>query len=315
MQFTQIPLLSFSYPKSGLPLITRPPTMFAARSRALRCHASTIRLSTLCTWSSSSLTFRSFPPHKSINSLSSYYFKNKNISTSRTHAAAKTPSSPSNDDEEEDEEILEDGDVLDDDEFEDEEEYFGMEITTGGTEWGETILSAVQRLLSTDDTMEIYSFRVSGRSKRVDIRLDKLTNKYGSPSLDEVGQFSRDLNQELETIMGEEKAGEIEIEVSSPGAERFVKVPDEFDRFGEMPMLVEYDDGGTGVEGGKERKKTVLQFRDVSGDGGEMVSNWTLADVRANRSGKGRLLNKKQRETVIEIPVEAIIQVNLHVDI
>lgn len=47
------------------------------------------------------------------------------------------------------------------------------------------------------------------------------------------------------------------------------------------------------------------------------VSRWRLADVRANRAaaGKGRGLNKKQRETVIEIPAGALRRVNLHLDL
>jgi len=39
---------------------------------------------------------------------------------------------------------------------------------------------------------------------------------FGSPSLDEVGDFSRALGEQIEISMGEEAAGEIEIEVSSP---------------------------------------------------------------------------------------------------
>jgi ribosome maturation factor RimP len=320
MQFTRF-LSRFSKTSHlDLPLLSRPRAVLLTRL-ASRCQAMSSSAMPACTWAPSLLPIRSFPQKSSlINHKTSSFFKNNQIAA----ASTKTPASGSNnnneEDEEDEEEFLDDDDIdIDDEDYEeDEEEYFGMEISTGGTDWGQTILTAVQKLLSTDDTLEIYSFRVIQRSKRVDIRLDKLTNKYGSPSLDEVGTFSRNLNVELEAVMGEEAAGEIEIEVSSPGAERFVKVPEEFERFGEMPMLVEYD--SIGEEGGKERKKTVLQFQNVvDGEGekeqGGLKSKWTLADVRANRSGKGRVLNKKQRETVIDIPVKDIIQVNLHVDI
>lgn len=40
-------------------------------------------------------------------------------------------------------------------------------------------------------------------------------DQYGSPSLDEVGEFSRSLSEQLAATMGEEAAGDIEIEVSS----------------------------------------------------------------------------------------------------
>ncbi len=38
--------------------------------------------------------------------------------------------------------------------------------------------------------------------------------------------------------MGLEAAGEISFEVSSPGAERLVQVPDELTRFGQLPLKV-----------------------------------------------------------------------------
>lgn len=312
----------------GLPLLSRSRPVLASRLAPRSFQATTQSTMPVCTWSPSLLAIRSFPKNYIVlNQKASSFYKTSRRTKASAAASTKTPSANNN--EEEEEEFLEDDEGINavDDEFEDEEENFGMEISTGGTDWGETILTAVQRLLSTDDTLEIYSFRVIARSKRVDIRLDKLTNKYGSPSLDEVGLFSRNLNIELEALMGEDQAGEIEIEVSSPGAERLVRVPEEFTRFGEMPMLVEYDSSsvvGNRVEGGegeKERKTTVLQFQGVDIDDGQGeetaggVSRWTLADVRANRSGKGRVLNKKQRETVIEIPIKDIVQVNLHVDI
>jgi len=324
MQLTRfhIALLPTLYLLIGFPLLSRPQAVFATRLAPRSLLATSLSTLPACSWSPSTLTPKSFPQNSSVLIQKPSSFSKNTRRLASAAASTKTPS-PSNDDGEE--EFIEDNEGIDvdNDEFEDdEEEDFGMETSTGGTDWGETILTAVRRLLSTDDTLEIYSFRVIARSKRVDIRLDKLTNKYGSPSLDEVGLFSRNLNNELEASLGEETAGEIEIEVSSPGAERLVKVPEEFTRFGEMPMLVEYDNSSAdgGEEAKQERKKTVLQFKGVN-DGDEegavvgVVSKWTLADVRANRSGKGRLLNKKQRETVIEIPIKDILKVNLHVDI
>lgn len=225
-----------------------------------------------------------------------------------TAATAKTgPSEPSESDEEDSEDLESDLDDLLGDE--DEEESVGMGINTAGTDWGEAALAAVRSLLATDDTLDLYSLRAFPGNKRLDIRIDKLTNQYGSPSLDEVGDFSRALYAELESALGEEVAGDIEVEVSSPGAERLVKVPEELERFAELPMRVEYD----GPEEGADVLSQVLQYQEISGDGA--VTRWKLADVRANRTGKGKPLNKKQRETVIEIDVGAIKQINLHVDI
>ena len=322
MQLTKT-LFSLLY-HTGLPLFSKPGAVLTSRLFSSHSRATTLPTMAACTWTPSVQynTTKSSPIFKSRVSLLS--FKKFTTSLPRFTISAKSSKTPppSSTEEEDDDFTEEDDEDIDVDDFEEEneEENYGMEISTGGTDWGQSILEAVQHLLSTDETLEIYSFRVSPRSKRVDIRLDKLTNKYGSPSLDEVGKFSRDLNVELEKNLGEEKAGEIEIEVSSPGAERLVRVPEEFERFGEMPMLVEYNGREGDVE---ERKKTVLQFQEYieNGDGGDEngngkgVSKWTLADVRVNRSGKGRVLNKKQRETVIEIPIKDIYQVNLHVDI
>ena len=216
--------------------------------------------------------------------------------------------------EDDDDEIIED---------EEDEDNVGMGVSTGGSDWGESVLAAVEALLAEDDTMALYSYKVFTNSKRIDVRIDKLTNEFGSPSLDEVGGFSRKLNAALEVSLGEAVAGEIEIEVSSPGAERLVQVPSELTRFSELPMKVEYfNTTDTTTNKSVETTTTdttttttvgVLRFQGVSED--EQLTRWTLADVRANRSGKGRLLNKKQRETVIEIATGDIKHVNLHVDI
>lgn len=122
--------------------------------------------------------------------------------------------------------------------------------------------------------IELYSFKTIPSSKRLDIRLDKTGDRYGSPSLEDVEVFSRDFGTRLEAELvrlsprpiggipsptdslgpaacscpqGEKEAGEIEIEVSSPGAERLLRVPEDLDRFRELPMRVEYEiDSGSG---------------------------------------------------------------------
>lgn len=223
---------------------------------------------------------------------------------SRAYAAGPSDAEAASDDEDEedDEFAFSDGDDM-------EEDAVGMEITTGGTEWGEAALATAQSLVAADATLALYSLRAAPRSKRLDVRIDKLTNKFGSPSLDEVTQFSRAMGEALEAALGAEAAGEIEVEVSSPGAERVVRVPEDLERFAELPMAVEWEDSGDG--GGAEAK--VLQFVSYSAEDG--VTRWRLANVRANRVGKGRPLNKKQRETVIEIPTAAVRSANLHVDI
>ncbi len=44
----------------------------------------------------------------------------------------------------------------------------------------------------------------------------QLEDVYGSPSMDDITSFSREFYAELETALGEEAAGNLQIEVSSP---------------------------------------------------------------------------------------------------
>lgn len=57
----------------------------------------------------------------------------------------------------------------------------------------------------------------------------------------------------------------------------------------------------------------VLTF--VEHDAAAAVTRWKLADVRVNRTGgKGRGLNRKQRDAVYELPQSTVRRVNLHID-
>lgn len=100
-----------------------------------------------------------------------------------------------------------------------------------------------------------------------------------------------------------------------------MRVPGELSRFAQLPMKVEYAAAAASSDAGEaggsrvETKILALVEAEGGGDGGG-VSRWRLADVRANRSGgKGRGLNKKQREAVLEIPVASLRRVTLHIDI
>lgn len=56
-----------------------------------------------------------------------------------------------------------------------------------------------------------------GKGRRVAVEgALQLEDRYGSPSLDDIVAFSRDFNQELSLVLGEEAAGALEVEVSSP---------------------------------------------------------------------------------------------------
>lgn len=178
------------------------------------------------------------------------------------------------------------------------------QVIIDNDDWGQKAYDCAMEILEKDDTLALYSFRASSARTCVDIRIDKLTDPYGSPSLDEIGAFSRDFNERLESLLGEEAVGDIEIEISSPGATRAVKLPHELSRFSSLPMVVCSKDSP---------EPRIFNFIDMI-DGS--ISVWKYADVKANRSlGKGRGLSKKQKEMRIEIPLESLLSVNVHIDV
>lgn len=104
------------------------------------------------------------------------------------------------------------------------------------------------------------------------------------------------------------------LQVSSPGVERVVRIPDDLDRFKERPMYVKYitedDSDNLSAEGDGV-------FKLESFDMETKYCTWSLANVRVNRekAGKGRPLNKKQREWRLSTPFSSLLFVRLHSDI
>ncbi|GFR49903.1 hypothetical protein Agub_g12009 [Astrephomene gubernaculifera] len=218
------------------------------------------------------------------------------------------------------------------------------EVLTGDTGWGEAVLRAAQGVLAQPNMqgLDLYLFRALPGSRKVDIRLDKLTDLYGSPSIDDIERFQRGLMAALERDLGAEAAGDISFEVSSPGAERLVRVPEELRRFGELPLRVEYrvadgapqagagpgtaaapaaaassgssdsSGGSSGSSGARQEVSAVLLLADLDESAGR--SEWRLANVRANATVKGRALSKRQLAQRLVIPLSDILRVRIHVD-
>lgn len=95
--------------------------------------------------------------------------------------------------------------------------------------------------------------------------------------------------------------------MSSPGAERLLKVPEDLDRFKGTPMLVHY------VEEAGEPKDGVFLLEAVETETRRCV--WKLADVRENRDpqSKGRPMNRRRRDWRLEVPFEMLNRVMLYV--
>lgn len=106
------------------------------------------------------------------------------------------------------------------------------------------------------------------------------------------------------------------IQVSSPGLERVVRIPQDLDRFKERNMYVKYvtpgDQDATSSPGESEGV-----FRLVSFDLETKCCTWGIADVKINRekAGKGRPLNKKQKDWRLTTPFDSLCLVRIYADI
>lgn len=103
-------------------------------------------------------------------------------------------------------------------------------------------------------------------------------------------------------------------QVSSPGVERVVRIPDDLDRFRDRPMYVKYASEIAEADSSSESDGV---FRLLSFDMEAECCTWGLADVRINRekAGKGRPLSKKQREWRLSTPFDSLRLVRLHSEI
>ncbi|XP_027090651.1 uncharacterized protein [Coffea arabica] len=213
----------------------------------------------------------------------------------------------------------EDDDYLDDEYIEEEARVGdgsgGGGVSLAGTWWDKTALAIAEEVaLSFDGELGIYAFRTLLNSI-IQIRIERLTNKSGSPSMLDIEDFTSAYRERLDEA---EVAGSIPdnitLEVSSPGVERVVRVPEDLERFKERPMFVKYVSGVT--ESGSTSEHDGI-FRLISYDLETKSCTWGIADVRVNRekAGKGRPLSKKQREWRLETTFDCLLLVRFYSEI
>ncbi|XP_058097380.1 uncharacterized protein LOC131242627 [Magnolia sinica] len=202
----------------------------------------------------------------------------------------------------------------------------GGGVVLRGVPWGQRTLSEAQEVLHLhfSNDMSLFSFKTSPRGY-IYVRLDKLSNMYGCPSMEEIENFSSLYKKRLDEI-GE--CGEIPLdlalEVSSPGAERILKVPDDLDRFKDMPMHVQYMEEDNTTESNNNNNRSyrrqqlemegVFLLDSIETESGYCV--WKLADVKENRdaSAKGRLLSRKQKDWRLRLPFQLLRRVTLYLE-
>ncbi|KAL9245100.1 hypothetical protein vseg_018790 [Gypsophila vaccaria] len=223
-----------------------------------------------------------------------------------------------------------DDDDLIDEEFLDEEDYFededvtenaevyagdgaeGGGISLAGTWWDKEALTIAENVTeSFEGDLGMYAFRTLVNAT-IQVRIEKLSTKSGSPSMSDIEAFSIAYRTRLdEAELAKTLPENISLEVSSPGVERVIRVPQDFDRFKERPMYVRYITDVADVVTSIENDGV---FRLVSFDLEINSCTWGLADVRINRekAGKGRPMSKKQREWRLTTPFDSIRLVRIY---
>lgn len=185
----------------------------------------------------------------------------------------------------------------------------GGGIKLAGTEWDNKVLEIAEEVSqSFDGDLKLYAFKTLPNSA-IQVRIEKLSTKSGSPSMADVEAFSSTYRARLDEA---ELAGsvpkDVSLEVSSPGLERVVRVPEDLERFKDRVMYVKYvseEDATTESDG---------VFSLVSFDLETNCCTWGLANVKINRekAGKGRPLNKKQREWRLNTSFDSLRLVRLY---
>ncbi|CAN6454414.1 unnamed protein product [Victoria cruziana] len=188
----------------------------------------------------------------------------------------------------------------------------GGGVILGDLPWGEKILTIAKEVLLEFGDMEIFSFKATHRGY-IYVRLDKISSKYGCPSMVEIEQFNNMYKKKLDEV-GEQGhiPRDLAIEVSSPGAERLLKMPEDLERFKDLPMQVTYVEHDFKLR--NQQKVGVFLLDSIEAEEG--FCTWRLANVKENRDalGKGRPLNRKQKEWRLKLPFQHIRLVKLYLE-
>ncbi|XXG81332.1 hypothetical protein AAC387_Pa09g1995 [Persea americana] len=115
----------------------------------------------------------------------------------------------------------------------------GGGILLVGKWWDKKALDLAEEVcISFGGDLKIYAFKTSA-SSTIKVLIENMENKYGSPSITDIEDFSSAYRARLDEA---EVAGatpdNYSLEVSSPGVERIVQIPQELDWFKNKPMYV-----------------------------------------------------------------------------
>ncbi|MBA0573398.1 hypothetical protein Golob_000674 [Gossypium lobatum] len=250
------------------------------------------------------------PPPFELKSISSF---TSSFTRRLSHNTASVHNKNENHQQEEEELHFSVGTAEDDgeftDEWEEEDETVEPKVGDGGdgggvvlqgVPWGESALSIAHDALKLfSDDIKLYAFKTTPRGY-IYVRLDKLSDEYGCPSMEELQSYSQEYKKRLdEAGQRREIPDDLALQVSSPGAERILKVPDDLDRFKDMAMRVCYiEDAGSNYT----EKSGVFLLDLVE----EENCVWKLAEVKENRdpNSKGRPFSRKQKDWRLKLPFD-----------
>lgn len=152
--------------------------------------------------------------------------------------------------------------------------------------------------------IRIYDFQIGYLKNEIKIRvlLDKLSDPRGSVTIEECEEYTHLYRMKLDSHLSEDDQYRYSLEVSSAGAEREIRLPDELNRFKNLPMTVSYEQEG-------KNKKAVMNYLKM--DTEKEITSWKLAGVKFN---KNQGLTSKNTPDEIIIPVNKINKVNLYLD-
>ena len=167
----------------------------------------------------------------------------------------------------------------------------------------------------------IYSIRLypSAGGFHFEIQLDGINHPRGAVNLADCESYSRHFAEKLDAELALRKDDYLFIEnlaednytleVSSAGAERELRLPEDLDRFKELPLKMIY------LDGEKKTVKHVIYSRSVIEDGLELFV--FLPYLPRGKKMKAQKMKKNLSDKEIEmlkIPLHDIVRINLFLD-
>lgn len=172
-------------------------------------------------------------------------------------------------------------------------------------DWQYTAREAAKDLVAQMSGFGIYDFQIYLQKKesKIHILLDKLTDKYGSANVLDCERFSKNYSNRLEVLAMEKKIPEnYSLEVSSAGAEREIRFPQDIERFRSLPMKVQF------IGDNEKLIYKVLSFIERK----EEISYWQEMQTRQER--KKQLGKKKKKAEMLSIENNKIQKIHLFLD-